>query len=104
MKQLHYNEVNHITPKQIVKNISQSNLSHEGRPDIRELQLSTPGANNTGNVAADPIIKQMTRPQMEKLIAETTRKMKEAAKQLDFLQAAQYRDEIIALQNELELK
>lgn len=104
MKQLHYNEVNHITPKQIVKNISQSNLSHEDRPDIRELQLSTPGAKNTGNVAADPIIKQMTRPQMEKLIAETTRKMKEAAKQLDFLQAAQYRDEIIALQNELELK
>lgn len=104
MKQLHYNEVNHITPKQIVKNISQSNLSHEDRPDIRELQLSTPGAKNAGNVAADPIIKQMTRPQMEKLIAETTRKMKEAAKQLDFLQAAQYRDEIIALQNELELK
>jgi excinuclease ABC subunit B len=41
----------------------------------------------------------MTRPQVEKLIAETTRKMKEAAKQLDFLQAAQYRDEIIRLQS-----
>lgn len=104
MKQLHYNEVNHITPKQIVKNISTNNLSNEDRPDIRELQLSTPGTNNLGNMAADPIIEHMTRPQMEKLIAETTRKMKEAAKQLDFLQAAQYRDEIIALQNELKLK
>jgi excinuclease ABC subunit B len=45
----------------------------------------------------------MTRPQMEKLIAETTRRMKEAAKQMDFLQAAQSRDEIIRLKKELEL-
>ena len=53
---------------------------------------------------ADPIIGQMTRPQLEKLIAETTRRMKEAAKQMDFMQAAQYRDEIIRMQKELELK
>ena len=53
---------------------------------------------------ADPIIDQMTRPQLEKLIAETTRRMKEAAKQMDFMQAAQYRDEIIRMQKELELK
>ena len=45
----------------------------------------------------------MTRPQIEKLIAETTRRMKEAAKKLDFLQAAQYRDEIIRLQKEIDL-
>ena len=55
-------------------------------------------------MAADPIVEHMTRPQLEKLIAETTRRMKEAAKQLDFLQAAQYRDEIIRMQQELELK
>jgi excinuclease ABC subunit B len=55
-------------------------------------------------IAADPIEERMTRPQMEKLIDETTRKMKEAAKNLDFLQAAQYRDEIVRLQKELELK
>ena len=46
----------------------------------------------------------MTRPQLEKLIAETTRRMKEAAKQLDFMQAAQYRDEILRMQQELALK
>ena len=46
----------------------------------------------------------MTRQQMEKSIAETTRLMKEAAKKLDFMQAAQYRDEIVRLQKELELK
>ena len=104
-KQLRYNEEHHITPTQIVKNISQSNLSHNDRPDIRELrQASADKSFTTATVAADPIIEHMTRPQMEKLIAETTRKMKEAAKQMDFLQAAQYRDEIIRLQQELELK
>lgn len=46
----------------------------------------------------------MTKEQLEKSIAETTRLMKAAAKELDFLQAAQYRDEIIRLQKELELK
>jgi excinuclease ABC subunit B len=46
----------------------------------------------------------MTRPQLEKSIAETKRLMQEAAKSLQFLQAAQYRDEIIRLEKELELK
>ena len=55
-------------------------------------------------MAADPIVEHMTRPQMERYIAERTKLMKEAAKQLDFLQAAQYRDEILRLQKELELK
>ena len=55
-------------------------------------------------LAADPIIERMTRQQLEKSIQETTRLMKDAAKNLDFLQAAQYRDEIVRLQKELELK
>ncbi|MBD9201048.1 MAG: hypothetical protein EGQ32_04775, partial [Prevotella sp.] len=57
-----------------------------------------------GAFAADPIVQRMTRPQLEKSIADTTLLMKEAAKNLDFLQAAQYRDEIIRMQKELELK
>lgn len=52
--------------------------------------------------AADPIVKRMSRKQLEKSIADTTELMKEAAKQLDFLQAAQYRDEIVRLQSLLE--
>ncbi len=104
-KQLHYNEVNGITPTQIIKSLKQSSLSKDDRSDIKELKLASPDSKAAAvSVAADPIIEHMTRPQMEKLIAETTRKMKEAAKQMDFLQAAQYRDEIIRLQNELELK
>ena len=105
MKQLHYNEQHGITPTQIVKALKQSALSHDERPDIKELKLTsaaTPSA-LVGNLAADPIVEHMTRPQIEKLIAETTRRMKEAAKQMDFLQAAQYRDEIIRLQKEIEL-
>ncbi len=106
MKQMKYNEEHGITPKQIEKAIKQSDLRMEGdektTPD--NLQQAYTGPDATGAFAADPIIERMTRPQLEKSIAETTRLMKNAAKNLDFLQAAQYRDEIIRLQKELELK
>ena len=103
-KQLQYNEQHGITPKQIQKALK-SSLTRDDRPDLKELkstQFATIGSQM--DKAADPIEERMTRPQLEKLIAETTRRMKEAAKQLDFLQAAQYRDEIIRMQKELELK
>ena len=104
MKQMAYNEAHGITPTQIVKTLKQSTLSQSDRPDIKELTASLSPLSSASNMAADPIVEHMTRPQLEKLIAETTRRMKEAAKQLDFLQAAQYRDEIIRMQQELELK
>jgi excinuclease ABC subunit B len=104
-KQLAYNAAHGITPTQIVKSITQSALRREELPpDVRELQRATLTAGTDIAVAADPIVERMTRQQLEKSIAETTRLMKEAAKKLDFLQAAQYRDEIIRLQQELELK
>jgi excinuclease ABC subunit B len=100
-KQLKYNEEHGITPTQIKKALTVSLVDLEkeanGQPTANSQKLSAA-------FAADPIIEQMTRPQLEKSIAETTRLMKEAAKKLDFLQAAQYRDEIIRLQKELELK
>ena len=104
-KQLAYNEEHHITPTQIVKAIHDSSpLKRDDRPDIKELKLAAAAEGEPmAGIAADPIIEHMTRPQIEKLIAETTRRMKEAAKKLDFLQAAQYRDEIIRLQKEIEL-
>ena len=101
-KQLKYNEEHGITPTQIKKALTVSLVEMEkaanGQPSTAKRQPST------AVFAADPIIERMTRPQLEKSIAETTRLMKEAAKNLDFLQAAQYRDEIIRLQKELELK
>ncbi len=103
-KQIHYNETHGITPKQIVKNISAGALQKEERADVRELRRVMQIPATQTDMAADPIVERMTRPQLEKSIAETTRLMKEAAKNLDFLQAAQYRDEIVRLQKELELK
>ena len=101
-KQLKYNEEHGITPTQIKKALTVSLVEMEkaanGQSSTAKSQQST------AVFAADPIIERMTRPQLEKSIAETTRLMKEAAKNLDFLQAAQYRDEIIRLQKELELK
>ena len=104
-KQIRYNETHGITPKQIVKNISQAVLKKENRADTKELRREFGLSAGSGVMtAADPIVARMTRPQLEKCIADTTRLMKEAAKKLDYLQAAQYRDEIIQLQKELELK
>ena len=51
---------------------------------------------------ADPIVRSMSKEELEKSIANTTALMKQAAKDLDFMQAAQYRDEIIRLQKELK--
>lgn len=54
--------------------------------------------------AADPIVKQMTKQQLEKSIVNTQRLMKKAAKELDFIQAAQFRDELLKLQEMLDEK
>lgn len=103
--QLKYNEDHHITPRQIVKEI-------KGTLTINRKVVQEPTAypssiymdTDTAAFAADPIVQRMTRSQLEKSIADTTALMKQAAKNLDFLQAAQYRDEIIRLQAQLDLK
>ena len=107
IKQMHYNEENGITPTQIQKSLNGSSL----RAELGKEETSGTTSEQTyyfGPVehafVADPIVKGMTRPQLEKSIANTTKLMKEAAKKLDFIQAAQYRDEIIRLQKDLELK
>ncbi len=106
-KQIQYNEAHGITPTQIKKNLSVSALQKENRADTKEMLRDIGVAAENGSkgamMTADPIIGQMTREQLQKLLLETTRKMKEAAKQLDFLQAAQYRDEVFKIQQQLDL-
>jgi excinuclease ABC subunit B len=54
------------------------------------------------HAAADPIVMRMSREQLRKSIENTTALMKEASKRMDYIQAAQYRDEIIRLTELLE--
>ena len=110
-KQLKYNEKNNITPTQIVKAIKgtlpvggESNLTAQTVSINRNVGQAYVEPNNGVLFAADPIVAKMSKAQLEKSIANTTILMKQAAKDLDFLQAAQYRDEIIRLQKELEGK
>lgn len=103
--QLKYNEDHHITPRQIVKEIKGTltinrKVGQEPTAHPSSIYMDT----DTAAFAADPIVQRMTRSQLEKSIADTTVLMKQAAKNLDFLQAAQYRDEIIRLQAQLDLK
>lgn len=95
IKQMRYNEEHGITPMQIVK--SRKSVLVENKYEIPTTPEGVYAGPAEGAFAADPIVKKMTPKQLEKSIAETTRLMKEAAKNLDFLQAAQYRDEIIRL-------
>ena len=105
MIQLKYNEEHHITPRQIVKAITSALPT--AKPEIaKQPKTYEPKAfvEQEGAFAADPIIKRMSKEELRKSIENTTQLMKQAAKDLDFLQAAQYRDEIIRLQGMLEEK
>ena len=116
--QLKYNADHGITPQQIRKDIK-GTLSAFADAQLYDAQkpVGTGKAVDSKQTpkryqpyiepegyayAADPIVKRMSRKQLEKSIADTTELMKEAAKQLDFLQAAQYRDEIVRLQSLLD--
>ena len=125
MIQLKYNEEHGITPQQIKKDIkeslaaSMSSGSQEAEPKRATRPVAstapTPSApqkptqyapfyDTEPAFAADPIVLRMTKAQLQKSIDATTQLMKEAAKNLDFIQAAQYRDEIVRLQQQLEAK
>lgn len=105
-KQLRYNELHNITPMQITKEINRGALatSAEQETPKTEKKYKPYVENEPAAFAADPIVAKMSRTQLEKSIANTQRLMKKAAKELDFIQAAQFRDELLRLQQLLDEK
>ena len=102
-KQLAYNEANGITPKQIKKAYSNALLGATAEKE--EAKGKGPKAYiepEKVSIAADPIVQYMTKPQMEKAIERTRKLMQEAAKKLEFIEAAQYRDELLRLEDILK--
>ena len=128
-KQMQYNEEHGIVPQQIVKDIQDGGLSamrqqafdavkgtaktsRQSAYDERKKKLHIEdGAyiepserkyilpEDDRQMVADPIMRNMTEAELRKSIQHTTNMMKEAAKNLDFIQAAQYRDELLRLQD-----
>ena len=104
-KQLAYNEANGITPQQIKKarNLAVfGNANSEANELLKERHAYIEPA--TPNIAADPIVQYMSKPQMEKSIERTRKLMQEAAKKLEFIEAAQYRDELLKLEDLMKEK
>lgn len=102
-KQLAYNEANSITPQQIKKACNLAVFGGNNTEEIlKEKQVYIEPS--SPNVAADPIIQYMTKAQMQKSIDRTRKLMQEAAKKLEFIEAAQYRDELLKLEDLMKEK
>ena len=101
-KQLLYNETHGITPQQIVKGRKMTDLiAAKGESNVEQRAYIEPEHHS---LAADPIIEYMTREQLEKSIERSRKLMQEAAKRLDFIEAAQHRDEMLRMEEILKGK
>lgn len=99
--QLAYNETHGITPQQIKKNIA--SVFADRKPEQAEPKPYAESQNVT-SIAAEATVNYKNETDLKKLIAKTKKQMQEAAKKLDFLEAAQYRDELIKLEDLLTKK
>ena len=94
-KQLAYNEAYNITPTAIVKS-KQSILGQTTVMDVKNYENEFYPEEQ--GIAADPVVHYMSREQLQKAISNARRQMEKAAKELDFIMAAHYRDEMLALE------
>lgn len=103
-KQLAYNETHGIIPQQIKKarNLAVFGTHNESTEQIGDKKAYIETSHTT--IAADPIMQYMTKDQMQKSIDRTRKLMQEAAKKLEFIEAAQYRDEILKMEDLIKEK
>ncbi len=100
-KQIEYNDEHGITPATIFKS-KEEILAQKSILDIKGRKSKAYVEPETSSVAADPVIKYLSSDQLGSLIEQTEIKMKKAAKELDFITAAQYRDELTELKKKLK--
>ncbi len=101
--QIAYNDKHGITPTTIERTREQI-LKKQSILDIREGGKKAYIENTDSSLAADPVLEYMNRDQIEVMIKATEQKMKKAAKELDFITAALYRDEMLALKKRMRDK
>ena len=101
-KQLKYNEEHGITPQQIKKGRKMTDLISANAEAHAETRAYIEPEERLA--VADPIMEYMTRDQLEKSIERSRKLMQEAAKKLDFIEAAQYRDEMLRMEEMLKEK
>ncbi|MCA0153549.1 excinuclease ABC subunit UvrB [Winogradskyella vincentii] len=92
-KQIAYNTANNITPKALNKSLDSA---------LAKNSVSTYKTELEAKLAAEPESEYLTKSQLEKKIREKRKQMEQAAKALDFMEAARFRDEITAYQEKLE--
>jgi len=96
-KQLKYNELNEITPQQIIKAQRSGIAELKGKPGKKAyFDRDKP------DIAADPVIRYMDKSGLESLLSQTKAMMKKAAADLDFIEAARLRDEMFAIERKIK--
>lgn len=102
--QMAFNEANGITPTTVYKS-REAILEQTSVADARkEVKVYAGPDESLPTLAAEPVIQHMKRDELEKLLKKTEKLMEGAAKDLDFLQAAKYRDELTELRKLLKTK
>jgi excinuclease ABC subunit B len=98
--QMEYNAKHGIIPTTILKS-KDAILEQTSIADFKAVPKSYYVEPENANIAADPVVAYMTKPQLEKLMNETKRNMEQAAQDLNFLQAAKFRDEMLQIQEKI---